>query len=585
MNLSLFFGSNANTAKTGRLKKSMHARYRRAAFQFLETRDLMSGTPISTAALSALHSGLVSLESKSAAITNDGLVGDIPNVPLMAQSLDQGLKAADLLRDAFHPNVALSESSDQGQARMIRAGYTVEQWSPSPDKNGDLIRLTRTVDWTKQDRPLFNLGGATGFDYFGTNNDLGFTGGASSSLKQMSFTYTVGVDLVNGKPQFFFGESSHLDVVGLRGSAKASGDFSIGQLYSVQATGQVTFDLDASVTFNDHQSGHKLRILEFENLLGQIVHGDLTGSVKLAHGAFHTTMIGVANLDWGATFVATIAHNTMTRSENLQLPNFKAFVHDAVVSFFNAGAQFDPLGTTRDVLGAKVPFTSKTLGDLLHVKDKLGYLFVTSGANYAAMSYDQIAADLPKHGIQLLVTPQNGRDMMDKLVHGASIDVLSSVHKGQANLWSGDLWKAQLANVRMGIAVLSATGSLTYNVTANYDVSLGLDSRGFWVGSQSTVGVTGSLDGKLKAKADTPLGSLSASAYADLSLSLSLHLNAPTTADGRLHAVDLTPDPRRFGAAIVDRVFGDFKASIKIGVDLPIIGDIHATFNIVDAQF
>src|SRR5262249_10710211 len=144
----------------------------------------------------AFNAGSSSLRDRSAALVSQALGLDLP---VVQESIDQALDLAGKFAQPFNVSVLLDTAKTAAIDQLTQAGFTDIRLDITPDANGDLLHLTRTLTWNST-TGAFSVGGSTGFSYFDNNVRGQLLGTFLANAPTITFQVTFGVDVLNGTP-------------------------------------------------------------------------------------------------------------------------------------------------------------------------------------------------------------------------------------------------------------------------------------------------------------------------------------------------------------------------------------------------
>lgn len=526
--------------------------------------------------------GLVSASSTTGESSNStsvsaqtGLAGSVSrqalgaDLPLVAQSLADSLGLADIFAQPFS-QIAADATWSLAQAQQQLARYfTVEYIDTSPeDGTNDLLRVTWRPRSSTSVRPSFDIGGTTGFQYFddGVNGQL--DGSLRAAAPSLNIQVTFGVDLVDGKPEFFIADShrTQLSILGINAQGVVSGELGLRSLASVQARGNVDVKLSASVTLNDLEpnADGKLRLLDFEQHLPQVVSGDIDGTVALQDVQFVAQTPLLPSIKWSGSWEAKIQNGVVTvGAPQLSLPNATSLLRDFATSFVGFKSNYPLLGQLGDLLNRQLPVVNKSLSGLLGLQQYTDWLTQTASA--VGQGFDDIRHSLEEalsgdhYQFRIPFQPTD----VERLVNGENVDFITFDAANEIPLLNEELFRKTIFT--FGIPeVLSLNAEVFAGLDASfgYHVGLGVDTNGLWVADQSGITLHGGIHGGIEGNAKV-LGLKIARAGGDLGITVEagVHIFDPTPGDNKVHLAEIY-NGSNWASSIVDAfgvsVRGDF---------------------------
>ena len=557
----------------------------------------------------AFNSGIVSVTnniSKTPRLAESAFNVSIPLMPLtnFAQALDLTTKLQTPFLEKVSQALLTLDPNNMGSARgyLTAQGFTVEQLDVNPVGRGDLIRLSEDVTFSNPTARLI-VGGPGGGSAPGQCDGLGFcyfdlhsNGGLGSqtiqpSVQTISFHVAFGVDLdTNMQPQFYLrdstpdvnGKSTGIDNFTVTAQAHLSGKMNLNHLLGVSVSGDASISLTAGITFRG-DSSHKLRpddLIAKDPTTGLLknVIGNLSGSVQFGpvpdatHVVqFKTKLISflpdALDLTWTGKFTATIATDasgkkTVTRTETKNLPDiWQTFTH-FVNNVFGMLPNLDFLQPISSVLNYNIPILDETVGQLVglgKVSSILG-LAATISQNGGDDAVKQAVAALqrvyitvgpviePDGTSKAVSTMADLTQMVQNVIDGKAQDLLTFSLSGGDQIKNKqicftflDLSLVKVIDVKTSFCV---GGSLSWD----YEVDLGLDTTGFYIGPNTHIGINGEIHAGIQ-------GTVSLLGLVDLSMEAGVGVGAGARLG--LH----NPDPTQGARIYLDEIFDGGSAS------------------------
>jgi hypothetical protein len=251
----------------------------------LDQRDLPAVISAATIA-STFNSGNSVLMARATPLADSALGTDLPGVNGTVAST---LKPGNLLRDTAKIDLRSVSTTAEMSRQFAAAGFTVRTASETPDANGNVLTVVKTVRKTGLGA-TFQSGEVDGFNYWNRIVNGNLSGDIRASAGTTTIQLEMGVDLVNGQPRYWINPTSAVLIENLKGSSTARGSVNIGNLRDVSVSAPYQMDLDASLKFRDINGDRKIDINELRDSRGGI--GAINGSINL-NPTFNAKVAGV----------------------------------------------------------------------------------------------------------------------------------------------------------------------------------------------------------------------------------------------------------------------------------------------------
>jgi streptogramin lyase len=478
----------------------------RLRLELLEDRTLLSNWADIAA---AFNNNVVLIGQRSDQIANLGLgTARLPQLPIVRESLDRALSIAGKVGQPFQTQL-VDRSLDEARQALLNAGFTIGRLETTADADHNYVRLSKSFSWDGQGT-FFSFGDATGWDYFDRNTAGSLMGAAATiTVRPIHFDVTFGVDDVNGVPKLFVADGTALTVEGVSVSIPISVPknrdgrplFNIGNLVSVDVTATGQLNLQGSLGLGNVHGDHKLRVEDFlPAQLPGTIRGVISGDASI-QGTLTAKVPVLDSISWGGSFTATInTNNTPAVSTNVTLtpPDTLGALRNLVSGFFGSTDAFHILQPLGSLLNTTIPLIGRNLGDILGV-DGIGRLLTQTVGFDPSKSFEEIRNFLSQYDVYLGSRANPVRDLPDlgnrisQLINGNKVDILE-FHPPPGRWEKGleahvPIWGIEVPPIARA-GVFADFGA---KFLFEYEVGLGLDSTGFYVSSNTHIGVGGSL--------------------------------------------------------------------------------------------
>lgn len=442
---------------------------------------------------------------------------------------------------------------------ILRRYFTVEYLDVIPQAGtNDLLRIT----WNPrlQSAPAtLEVGGSTGFSYF----DDGVTGHLEGSLRAtaptLSFQLTLGVDLLNGQPRFFVGDSTRLAYSGLSATGHVSGALGLRNLASVSAQGTLSVNASASLGLQDLDADHKLRVEDFRDHLGQILVADVDASIRLENLQFKAELPLLPTLAWSGSWSAEIVNGRLAgANEQLFEPAAIDVLRGVADGFVKFKTQYPLLGQFADTLGRQMPVINKSLGSVLGIDKYLDWL--TEKAAAAGQTYDHIVKSLEEDlsGDFYTFDVQFQPSDIPRLIRGEQVDLVRFDVAKDFNTHE-ELFRETIFSLGIPeILSVNAEVAAYLDYGFGFDVGMGIDTHGVWIKDHSGIHLYGKIGGDLEGNAKI-LGLKIASVGGGMNIGLQADVGIydPSPGDGKVHLSEI------YTGDLADDILNAFGASLS----------------------
>ncbi len=434
-------------------------------------------------------------------------------IPLLNTTLSSALGLGNQLRS----QTPFLNVPDPGQTidqacQQLRNNFSVGYCSVTPESgSNDLLRLTKSVTINVPPTPL-SLGGiggsgAIGFSYFEDRVNGSLTGSMQVNVQPVTLQVTFGVDLVNGTPTFYLGDSTQygtrLQVPGIGGSTTVTGTMNLRNLLNVSISGTAGVNLNATLAFQTTDPSHKLRLADLSN----VVHfsGGLNGSVNLGNVTLTAQVTDLLPpLSWGGSWGLTYTNSRAgTPMQSLTPPDPLSFLKGIGGSLFSIKNGFQFLNPIASALNFSFPIFNTTLGSQLGVTGALGWLLntVTPNLNLDFTSLKNFLNNT--FHVYIGIAPggdpaQQPSDitafanLLSQAIQGNHVDLLSFWQQGGQQWRYGNCFTFTDLGLP-GVADVHLDACFGGYVGWNYAIGFGVDTTGFYIDPSTHIGVDGGI--------------------------------------------------------------------------------------------
>ena len=553
--------SNHSRRQSGKSNSKLR-QARRMLFESLEQRALLAVTPASI--VDAFNQGVTTFDQQLSNRIAEVAIGKV-DLPIVSTKVNEALNLGSKIAEAVQNQIASSVTMTLEDARteLEGLGFEVQQLGTTADAQGDLLRIHRQFVWNGE-RTQFDVGGHAGFSYLEAGVDGQLQGMIEGTAQPIVLDLTLGVDLVNGVPSFYLADSTQL-TAGVNIQGTAEGNLGIKSLLDVDVAGTLKIDVSAQVSFAD--ADHKVRVGE---LISE-VRGDLDGSVRFDNVSLTAKLPLIDDVHWTADFGANILDGQVSfAAPSLTAPSTASLLVSIGRGVLDAKNGFPLLGPIASLLNSEIPVIGKRIGETLGVGSALGWLLNSTNPDPSRIRQQLEGLGIKVH---LPTDAQGAVQMIDKLIHGERVDLMSyETHGGKSWGFSED---STLAKIPVGIGTIDIGGHLGANFGWDYYVGFGIDSLGFYIDPNTHIGVNGGaeagLSGGFKLGGFLELASISGGI--GLRAGASMGMFDPDPSDGRVYLDEIFRDGENiassFLAAMDFQAYGDAYGYLKAEINLP----------------
>ena len=358
-------------------------------------------------------------------------------------------------------------------------------------------------------------------------------------------------------------------------SGSVSGQTSIGDLSTVTIAGTATVNIaSATLAFQgDTSSSTKLHITSATQSVN--VSGTLDGSVALS-AALSAEIPPLPELEWSGTFKDDISGSSFgTPQYQLQEPTAGSILSDLGSQLSSALADFSPLGSLEPQLDEPLPLINESIAQITGLDNQLPEF-----PTLASLDLDPSNAisALESLGIEINdgnTSPAALATMVDNLLHGQEVDLLSWSNSGDVQLASDNV---TIPIYDLGLpGIISADLDATFGASASlsYQLGFGLDTCGLWIQAGSGIGLNFNLEAGIQGELEvlgSPLVQAGGTIGFDISPSTSLSQDPYSSVVGRVYATDLYT----FGPDLAQ----DYQDALNDAIQGSITGTVYASINL-----
>lgn len=488
------------------------------------------------------NDGLAQLKSLTPALVDNAFSHDLADIPLVEERrLADQLGLAGKLASLFAGHLDNTASVDAAIVELTAEGLQVEYLGLEADGRGDFLRVRSRLDQPIRDVRI-GVGGEEVFGYLAAARGA-LSGQLTGRVDRLVGNFVIGVDSFG----LYVDQGSTLRLQKLRLQGDVAGSYAIGALSGVAVSGRAAINGTLAVTLDDPDDDHRLRTADFSR--DDAVRGKLQGHAELS-GDFRGQIPLVTDVRWTGKLQADIDGRRITQQQQLIAPDYQQLIDKIGPSFLTQLRQIDFVDQVSAWLQKDLPLVNKSLAELLDIENR-------------------ISQGISVLGLQWLSRADGQRAMQD-LVQGKVVDLLRFDHDGSIGLWDGDL----IEPIRLGQTSLIPgllAGRLDAELRASlefiYDVSLGINTKGMWIGESSRVGVRGTIEGGLSGSISVfGFDALKATGSLGIPVTLSVQVTDPTPGDKRIYLPEIATRPADVPAAVARLLSTDFVASLQASV-------------------
>jgi hypothetical protein len=467
---------------------------RRTALPALETLEDRT-TPAITAAgvRDALAAGLADLKAAQSALMAS-VYASLPD-----GGGEQALRA---VSPGLLNNVAtdLGHAADKvrhtavGATPALGAGFTVTYFSgTAPDASGRLAVIHYQRDAHTSGRA--SLAGTLTADGV-LDNHGGLSGSLSAAATRVFASYDLEVRAVNDQPvAVVTPASTALGVDGLSGKGTLTASHVVlGALPDLSVSAQVTVAGGAAIRLHLASGEANLRPHDLLAHAGRYLTVDAHLQDTVA-ARVTSKELTTAGINWGVNTTAALSGVKLTRqTPHYDLPAAVDVLKTVLKNLPRVSVPSDLAAAFNNLLNVKVPFTGKTLGQLIDLRSKIPLVINTVNYNSYTTWARLVAAVQSDSRFHVLMSESD----VGRLVKGTAVRIVSVSVKPPALGTSFNLAETPLVDWGIGIASLKASLYLDANLSAGGAATVVVTSSGPALQAGTQLKLDASLEGGIK---------------------------------------------------------------------------------------